>query len=262
MKSRANIKGHPVHQILVPFPIAFFTGAFISDLIFFIYHQEILLLFSIYLEAGGILFSVLAAIPGIIDFTYTVPRKSSAKVRAMQHGLLNASMMFLFGLALLLKIGGRTSILLILALEGSGFILLSIAGWLGGTLSTRNQIGVDHRYADAGRWSETSINTKDDVIELKNLNELKTGQMKLIHINKLRIAIGKTERGFVAFEDRCSHKGGSLADGVLICETVQCPWHGSQFDVNTGSLKAGPAKNNISIFKLSELDQKFFLHIK
>jgi len=40
--------------------------------------------------------------------------------------------------------------------------------------------------------------------------------------------------------DRCTHRGGPLSDGVLMCGTVQCPWHGSQFDVKTVEVKCGP----------------------
>ncbi|MET0167857.1 MAG: Rieske 2Fe-2S domain-containing protein [Vicinamibacterales bacterium] len=39
-----------------------------------------------------------------------------------------------------------------------------------------------------------------------------------------------------------------MSDGVLMCGTVQCPWHGSQFDVQTGEVKCGPAKENIATY--------------
>jgi nitrite reductase/ring-hydroxylating ferredoxin subunit len=56
------------------------------------------------------------------------------------------------------------------------------------------------------------------------------------------------------FDDHCTHKGGSLADGVLICGTVQCPWHGSQFDVRTGKVSAGPAGKAIGTYRVDEVD--------
>jgi nitrite reductase/ring-hydroxylating ferredoxin subunit len=43
-----------------------------------------------------------------------------------------------------------------------------------------------------------------------------------------------------------------LADGVLICGTVQCPWHGSQFDTGTGQVAAGPAKKKIGVYQVRE----------
>ena len=83
--------------------------------------------------------------------------------------------------------------------------------------------------------------------------------MKLVHHNGKRIVIGRTEEGFVAFEDRCTHRGGSLAGGAMMCGTVQCPWHGSQFDVNSGTVKAGPAKKPIDTYELEIRDGKVFL---
>ena len=68
------------------------------------------------------------------------------------------------------------------------------------------------------------------------------------------VAVGRTGKGYVAFQDRCTHKGGPLSDGVLICGTVQCPWHGSQFDVHTGEVKAGPAEGKIETYDVH--DQK------
>jgi nitrite reductase/ring-hydroxylating ferredoxin subunit len=124
----------------------------------------------------------------------------------------------------------------------------------------RNQIGVDHRYAEAGKWKEEYIGTEDSM-ELIGLSELKRDQMKLVHFKGKRIVIGNTETGYVAFDDRCSHRGASLADGVLICGTVQCPWHGSQFDVKTGQMKAGPAKENIRTFIIENRDNKFYLKV-
>ena len=81
------------------------------------------------------------------------------------------------------------------------------AGWLGGTLVYRNQIGVDHRYAGAGKWNEAYIHSDDASIEVASVDELKMNAMKLLHINGKRIVLGRTTQGYVAFEDRCTHKG-------------------------------------------------------
>ena len=85
--------------------------------------------------------------------------------------------------------------------------------------------------------------------------------MKLLHINGKRIVLAKTEKEYVAFDDRCTHKGGSLAGGSMMCDTVQCPWHGSQFDVRTGSVKEGPADEGIMVYTVSEANGKIFLHL-
>jgi nitrite reductase/ring-hydroxylating ferredoxin subunit len=84
------------------------------------------------------------------------------------------------------------------------------------------------------------------------VGELEVNQMKLLHVNGHRVVLARTEEGYVAFQDRCTHRGGSLADGAMICATVQCPWHGSQFDARTGAAKAGPAKEGIVVYGVEE----------
>src|SRR5687768_4204273 len=99
MKSKASIKGHPLHPILIAFPIAFFTGTVVFDLIAFIKDNGELWNVGYYLELAGIITAVVAAIPGVVDYIFTVPPASSAKKRAARHGLTNTAMLLLFAVA-------------------------------------------------------------------------------------------------------------------------------------------------------------------
>jgi nitrite reductase/ring-hydroxylating ferredoxin subunit len=74
--------------------------------------------------------------------------------------------------------------------------------------------------------------------------------MKLVHARNERLVVARTEDGYAAFQDRCTHKGGPLSDGALMCRTVQCPWHGSQFDVQSGAVKCGPAEGPIKTYEM------------
>jgi len=85
-------------------------------------------------------------------------------------------------------------------------------------------------------------------------DELEIDQMKLLRVGDRRIVLARTEQGYAAFDDRCTHKGGPLADGLLICGTVQCPWHGSQFDTRTGAVRAGPATEPIATYRIEVAD--------
>ena len=252
MKSKAHFKGHPLHPILVSFPIAFFIGTLIFDALGLVYGRNDFYTTAMYLEIAGIGFALLAAVPGIIDYFFVIPPKSSAKKRGATHGLINITMVIIFSVALLLRQKEEVPFMIIIGLEIAGVILLSIAGWLGGTLVFRNQIGVDIRYADAGKWKEEYINNVDGEINVAYVDELKVNQMKLIHIRGKRIVVCRTEKGYAAFDDHCTHRGGSLAGGAMICGTVQCPWHGSQFDVYSGNIMAGPAKTSISVYPVKE----------
>jgi nitrite reductase/ring-hydroxylating ferredoxin subunit len=148
--------------------------------------------------------------------------------------------------------------------EVAGAALMTVAGWMGGTLVYRNQIGVDHRYADAGKWREERLPAAyapGDLVDVASEGDLQVGQMKLFRIGDLRIALARTESGYRAFSDRCTHKGGPLSDGVLICGTVQCPWHGSQFDADTGEVKAGPAGEPIETYPVRTLGGRVLLEL-
>lgn len=261
MKSRASIKSHPLHPILVSFPIAFYIGTLIFDLLAVINTNFELAFSGKYAHIAAVIGAVAAAIPGIIDYTYTVPPDSSAKKRATKHGLTNSTVLVIFCIALYLKFRNDISPYVILAMEIVGVGLTMYAGWLGGTLVHRNQIGVDIRYAGAGKWNEKYINDTRGRLEVCDIEELQVNQMKLVHLKDKRIVIGRTEQGFVAFDDRCTHKGGSLAGGAMICGTVQCPWHGSQFDVKTGEMKAGPGKEKINTYPVTEAEGKVYLVI-
>ena len=247
--------------MLIVFPIAFYIGTLLFDALAVLYNNTEFGTTGKYVHIAGIVGAVLAAIPGAIDYFSVIPPASSGKKRGATHGLINTSVLLIFLIALYLKYQPDVSPYIILGLELVGVALTFVAGWMGGTLVYRNQIGVDIRYAGAGKWKELYIHENAGPLEVGDANELEVNQMKLIHTKDKRIVIGRTEQGYVAFDDHCSHKGGSLAGGAMICGTVQCPWHGSQFDVETGEVKAGPAKNNIKTYEVKEAEGKVYLII-
>jgi nitrite reductase/ring-hydroxylating ferredoxin subunit/uncharacterized membrane protein len=255
MRSRASFKGHPIHAVLIAFPIAFIYGTLLFDVAGVVLDRPSLWLTGGHLALAGIAAALLAAIPGFIDYRFTVPPRSSAKTRATKHLAVNLTGVALLAVAAWIRpekpVAPDT---LTLVLEAAAVASITMGGWLGGTLMTRNQIGIDHRYANAGKWNESSLHpTNAQFVEIAKTDELEIGQMKLVHIDGVRVAVARTEIGWVAFDDRCSHRGASLADGVLICGTVQCPWHGSQFDVATGAVRAGPADASIAVYEIQEV---------
>jgi nitrite reductase/ring-hydroxylating ferredoxin subunit/uncharacterized membrane protein len=240
--------------MIVPFPFVFLTSAWGFGVAGEVSGSKDLKTVSRYLVPTGLAAGLLAAVPGIIDYLGSVPPKSSAKERATKHALLNVTSLALFSLGWL---AGKTrNRYLPLALQSVGVTTLSMAGWLGGTLVYRNQIGVDHRYANAGRWQEETLSADGTKALQDAAHGLAVNQMKLVHVDDTRIAVARTGKGYVAFQDRCTHKGGPLSDGVLACGTVQCPWHGSQFDVHTGHVKAGPAEKDIETYDLHTEQKK------
>ena len=246
MKSTASVKSHPIHPMLIPFPFVFLSGGWGFRVAAAMSGNDDLKTVSKYLVPAGLVAGLVAAVPGLIDYLGSVPPQSSAKQRATKHALLNVTSLALFAAGWLA--GRKRDNALPLALHSIGTATLCAGGWMGGTLAYRNQIGVDHRYANAGKWQEEHVDAETPGAIERVAHNLEVNQMKLVRAGGRRVAVGRTGKGYVAFEDRCTHKGGPLSDGVLMCGTVQCPWHGSQFDVHTGEVKAGPAKKNIETY--------------
>lgn len=258
MRSRAQVKSHPIHPMLVAFPIGLWIGGFLMDLIGRAASNSSLWTAGWYATLGGCIGAALAAIPGAIDLLSVVPPRSSAKKRGFTHAILNVCVLGVFIAVLAIRgDAGTQPTGTTLLLGVIGIAVLGYSGWLGGTLVYRNQIGVDHRYANAGQWKERTISGWDQ--PACNEAELGMGQMMLVHVGNNRVVVGKCAEGIVAFSDHCTHKGGPLSDGVLSGCTVQCPWHGSQFDVHTGRVIAGPAGSKIDTFEIRVSGQEVYI---
>lgn len=255
MQSKARFKTHPLHPALIPFPFAFLTGALLFDTAGMLFDRPALWTTGMHLTAAGIATGLLAAVPGIIDYLYTVPPGSSGQKRARTHAIGNVVALLLFGTSWFLRHTGGSPSLASWAFEVAGAGLLIYAAWLGGTLVTRNLISVDHRYAGAGKWQDESYTgPAGQPLMVGRVDELKSDQMKLLRINGHRIVLARTAGGYRAFDDACTHRGGSLAGGVIINGIVQCLWHGSQFDTGSGAITCGPATAAIRAYEVKETD--------
>ena len=235
--------------MLVSFPIGLWIVSFILDVIGRAQGDASFWVAGFYLVIGGCIGAALAAVPGVIDLFTVVPPRSSGRSRGYIHGSLNVVALIVFIVVAARR--GTASTMpdgLSLVLSVCGIILIGISGWLGGTLVYRNQIGVDHRYANAGAWKERTLDSWDRPV--CNQGELGDGQMMLAIIKGQRVVIGRCGDGIFAFSDACTHRGGPLSDGALVGCVVQCPWHGSQFDLHTGRVVAGPAQEKILTYRV------------
>ncbi|HYC61457.1 MAG TPA: Rieske 2Fe-2S domain-containing protein [Thermoanaerobaculia bacterium] len=73
-----------------------------------------------------------------------------------------------------------------------------------------------------------------EFIDIANTTELPIGRAKAYDVNGRTIALYHTEEGFFATDNTCPHRGGPLAEGDLIGNEINCPWHLWGFDVKTG----------------------------
>lgn len=144
MESKVKLAGHPVHPMLIVFPIGLLATAVIFDIIYLAANNPILATVSFYMIAAGGIGGLLAAIFGFIDWL-ALPNNSRAKNIGLWHGLGNVVIVGLFAVSWLLR-GGNVNFLpdpLALLLSFAGFALALITAWIGGELVYRLGVGVD-----------------------------------------------------------------------------------------------------------------------
>ena len=144
MESRVKLFGHPIHPMLVVFPLGLFATAAIFDVLYFITRYVALTTASYYMIAAGLIGGFLAAIFGAIDWL-GLAYNSRAWNLGLLHGLGNGMVLGLFLLSWLRR---RTppdvlpdTTALLLSLAGVGLAL--VTAWIGGELVYRLRVGVD-----------------------------------------------------------------------------------------------------------------------
>jgi 3-phenylpropionate/trans-cinnamate dioxygenase ferredoxin component len=93
---------------------------------------------------------------------------------------------------------------------------------------------------------------KSEIIEICELSELPPGGMRMVEWEDLEIGVFNCNGTIYAIEDRCSHDNGTLVEGELDesdC-TVECPRHGSKFDLKTGKPLTLPAYVPVETFSV------------
>jgi 3-phenylpropionate/trans-cinnamate dioxygenase ferredoxin subunit len=88
------------------------------------------------------------------------------------------------------------------------------------------------------------------ILEVCSLSELPPGGMRLVEWEDLEIGVFNCAGTVYAIEDRCSHDDGPLVEGTLDQEacTIECPRHGSLFDLKTGRPRTLPAYVPVDTF--------------
>lgn len=141
MKSRAGIAGHPIHPMLVPFPIALWIFSLASDFIYlFGFGGPVWKDIALYTIVAGVGGGLAAAVPGYLDYR-AITEPLTAKI-AERHMIINVSLVLLFAINVLLRFstGPHAIAPVVLSVVGVGGLVIS--GWLGGELVYVKGVGV------------------------------------------------------------------------------------------------------------------------
>jgi nitrite reductase/ring-hydroxylating ferredoxin subunit len=123
-----------------------------------------------------------------------------------------------------------------------GAVAIGLGGWLGGHLVFAQGVGVDTTAFQSGptRWTDVAATSRV------------TAGLRAVDVDGVSVLLTRVDDRVVAIADRCTHRGGPLSDGTRDGDCVRCPWHGSDFDLATGSVRRGPASRPQPMYEVRE----------
>ncbi len=221
--------GHPVHPLLTDVPIGAWTSALLLDLM------------GIFGGAGSssrrgadtlVAVGVVAALPtaasGLSDLSDEV--EDSILAVGAAHAIGNVVALGFFTASCAARFRRKRARGIALSMIGTG--VLAASGFLGGHLSYRKGLGVDHNVFEEpiGDWTA-----------VLDAAELADGNPQQVTVAGNEVLLYRAQGAVYALANRCSHRGGPLHEGKIEGQEIVCPWHSSRFRIQDGSVVRGPA---------------------
>ena len=212
--------GHPLHALLTDVPIGALTLVIVLDVVGQPVAADVALLV-------GVVTMIASALAGYADYSTTDGR---ARVRATVHSSLMLVSLVIYVVSLAIRATGPTSRTLPIALSIVAYLILAAGAFVGGDVVYALGNMVDrHAWRPAGaKWQSLDVGE----IAEGTLVKAKAGAQALVLIRS-----GDTIQ---ALHDLCAHAGGPLSEGTIVMGCVECPWHGSRFEIATGLRRRGP----------------------
>lgn len=216
--------GHPLHPMLTDVTIGAWTSALALD----IFGGKSGSRGADTLIGIGVLSALPTALSGLSDLADFGTEHERALGAA--HALGNITATALFAASYVARKTGSRGVGVLLSLAGAA--MMTGGAYLGGHMTFRRSIGVDHT---ALEWRV------DDWTPVCDEGELAEGEAKLVDAGGNDVMLYRNGSTICALADKCMHAGGPLHEGTVENGRVTCPWHASMFNLADGSLARGPA---------------------
>jgi nitrite reductase/ring-hydroxylating ferredoxin subunit/uncharacterized membrane protein len=229
--------GHPVHAAITDIPIGALTVALILDFVGPPVGADIALLI-------GVLTMIAAAVVGLADYTDT---DGTARMRATVHAVVMVVALTSFVISLVIRAAFTDYWPLAFVLLVLGYLVVTLGAAIGGDLVYLIGTHVNrHAWRGAGaKWVSVDLGGLPDIPE-GGPTKLKAGINDLVVI--------RNGDAILALHAQCAHAGGPLAEGTLVKDQIQCPWHGSRFRLANGHVARGPAMYDQPAYELRKAD--------
>ena len=239
--------GHPVHPLLVAVPIGLWSGVSLLDLT-----PGDSRLAARRLVGAGVLSVLPTAAAGYADWSELGAFERPKRV-GLVHAAANAVTTAVYAASWLARRRGEEARGRGLALLG--LVGLGVGGYLGGHLAYSEGVGVD-RNADEPpepeEWTDAAAST--DVAD---------GALVRVDVEGQQVLLARRSGRVLAIGAVCSHYGGPLEDGEVDGEgCVVCPWHGSRFRLEDGSVARGPAVSPQLSYEVREAGDRLQVRVR
>jgi nitrite reductase/ring-hydroxylating ferredoxin subunit/uncharacterized membrane protein len=216
--------GHPLHAVLTDAPIGIFTAVILLDLL----DQRIAADVTLVL---GVLAMAAAAVAGLADYTDT---DETPRTRATLHATLMVVALLVYLASLAVRATGPADRAVPIALSIVGFIIVSAGAYVGGEVAYvfGNMIN-RHAWRGAG--------TKWLPLQMPADGELPEGTPTKAKLGINNLVLVRQGETIFALHDQCAHAGGPLSEGSIVEGCIECPWHGSRYQLTDGHLRRGPS---------------------
>jgi nitrite reductase/ring-hydroxylating ferredoxin subunit len=181
-------------------------------------------------DVDAVLAALPAAVSGINDWADTTPASDGVRRIGAVHAVANVAALGLYAASYAARRRDDHARGVALGLAGVG--ALAVGGQLGGHLSYSRAVGVDNTAFESGPEEWT------DVLDDAALAE---GALARAEVDGQAIVLARVRGQVHALADRCAHRGGSLSEGELAGDCVECPLHGSRYRLFDGSVERGPS---------------------
>jgi uncharacterized membrane protein len=163
MGSHLKLFGHPIHPMLVVFPLGLLSAAVLFDLLYVVSDNGDLAVFSYWALVAGLVGGLAAAVFGLLDW-FAIPGGTRARRIGLIHGVGNVGVVILFAISLFLRLDDARYLpdLLPFLFGVLGALLAVVTSWLGGELVYRLGVGVDD---DASLDASSSLR-RDEAIDI------------------------------------------------------------------------------------------------
>lgn len=239
--------GHSLHPMLIAGPIGLWSSALVLDLTAGKGGRDA----ARRLVGAGLLAVVPTAASGLADWSELGMARRQKRV-GMAHANANSVTALVFLASWLARRRGQHGPGVALALVGAAG--LSVGGYLGGHLSYAQGVGVNRNMDEPKKprdWTDAAAAA-----------DLQEGSPVRVEVDGQAVALVRAGGGLFAMSAVCGHWGGPLEDGKLVDGCLECPWHGSRFRLEDGSVARGPATTAQLSYDVREVGDRVEVRVR